>query len=58
LTKNDVLKARIKKVQAEIPRMKHVVNNQTITLDDKKLESDCRELEETIQLNQDFAILY
>jgi SMC interacting uncharacterized protein involved in chromosome segregation len=56
LSNNDVLKARIKKAQADILRMKHVVENQTITLEDKKrIESECIELQETIRMNEAFC---
>jgi SMC interacting uncharacterized protein involved in chromosome segregation len=53
LSSNDTLRANIEKVKADISRMSHVVDNQSITLEDKKrIETECRELEETIQMNQ------
>jgi chromosome segregation ATPase len=51
--KHDMLKARNEKRQADISKMKHVVDNQRITLEDKKrIESECRQLQETIRVNQ------
>jgi SMC interacting uncharacterized protein involved in chromosome segregation len=50
---NDMLEARIEEVRADISRMLHVVENQSITVEDKKqIETECRQLEETIQVNQ------
>jgi hypothetical protein len=50
---HEVLKARNEKRQADISRMKHIVDNHRITTEDKKrIESECRQLEETIRVNQ------
>jgi chromosome segregation ATPase len=53
LSINSMLKAHIEKVRAEISRMSHVVDNQSMTVEDKKrVETECRQLEEFIQMNQ------
>lgn len=50
---NDMLKAQTEKTRADISRMLHIVDNQSITVEDKKqIETECRQLEETIQMNQ------
>ncbi|XP_023725049.1 kinetochore protein NDC80 homolog isoform X3 [Cryptotermes secundus] len=50
---NDMLKAHTEKVRADILRMLHIVDSQSITVEDKKqIETECRQLEETIQMNQ------
>jgi SMC interacting uncharacterized protein involved in chromosome segregation len=52
-SKNYMLKAHTEKVRADISRLLHVVDNQSITLEDKKqIDTECRQLEETIQMNQ------
>jgi SMC interacting uncharacterized protein involved in chromosome segregation len=49
---NDMLDKNIEKLRADISRMKHVVDNQSISPDDKKrIESECRQLEEAFQMN-------
>jgi chromosome segregation ATPase len=50
---NDMLKAHLEKVRADNVRMSCVVDNQSMTVEDKKrVETECRELEEAIQMNQ------
>jgi kinetochore protein NDC80 len=50
---NDVLKAHTENVRSDISRMLQIVDNQNITVEDKKqIETECRELEETIKMNQ------
>ena len=47
------LSEHFKNVQADILRMKHTVDNQTFTLEDKKrIETECRELEESIHMDR------
>jgi SMC interacting uncharacterized protein involved in chromosome segregation len=49
---NDMLKVHTEKARAEISRMLHIVDSQSITVEDKKqIETECRQLEETIQMN-------
>lgn len=53
LSNNDMLRAHTEKVRADISKMLRVVDSQSITVEDKKqIETECRQLEETIQMNQ------